>query len=135
MKTDTYTANLPDNSLMQLVNLTRIGLKQKSVHNLAKSLNINVSELSKYLPISERTLQRYPSNKTLSKTLSDHILQIQKALKKAINVFEDDGKAVEWLKHDNIALGSIKPIDLFDTYSGIEMVSDELSRIEYGVFA
>jgi uncharacterized protein (DUF2384 family) len=35
----------------------------------------------------------------------------------------------------SVPLGSIKPKELLDTTYGINMVADELGRIEHGIFA
>ena len=40
-----------------------------------------------------------------------------------------------WLNSVNLALGSLKPKQLLDSYFGIELIKDELTRIEHGVLA
>ena len=54
---------------------------------------------------------------------------------RAIAVFENRAKALEWLKSPNRALGSASPLSLLDTDLGAEAVLDTLGRIEHGVFA
>lgn len=116
-----------------LVDITRNGLPKKSINALADCLRLTIPELAKYLHISERTLQRYAPEKHLSIALSDHLLQIAKVYTKSLEVFEDAEDASCWLKQCNVALGNIAPIELLDTSAGIEMVLEELIRIEYGV--
>ena len=40
-----------------------------------------------------------------------------------------------WLDAENIALGGVKPKSLLDSTFGIEIVKDELTRIEHGILA
>jgi uncharacterized protein (DUF2384 family) len=40
-----------------------------------------------------------------------------------------------WLDSNNLALGGIKPKSLFDSTFGINLLKDELIKIEYGVLA
>jgi putative toxin-antitoxin system antitoxin component (TIGR02293 family) len=117
----------------EMVNIARKGIPMKAIDTLAKNLNLSRQELAKYLPVSERTLQRYTPEKILSQDLSDRILQIAKVYARCVEIFEGQEKASGWLKQSNIAFGKIPPIELLDTSTGIEMVSDELTRIEYGV--
>jgi putative toxin-antitoxin system antitoxin component (TIGR02293 family) len=50
-------------------------------------------------------------------------------------VFEDENTAIQWLKSPLKVLGGVSPIDLFDTSFGVQMVLDELGRIEQGVYS
>ena len=50
-------------------------------------------------------------------------------------MFEDKANFDSWLDTKSIGLGGIKPKDLFDTTFGINLVCDELTRIEHGVLA
>jgi putative toxin-antitoxin system antitoxin component (TIGR02293 family) len=122
-------------TVMQIISMTREGLPASVIGNLATHLGLTVSEFSGLLPVSERTIQRYSSEKQLSKGMSDHLLQIARIYTKSVEVFEDKEHAVNWLKTPCPALGNIRPLELLDTYSGIELVMNELNRIDYGVFA
>jgi putative toxin-antitoxin system antitoxin component (TIGR02293 family) len=117
---------------LEFVKAARNGIPKKSIDALAKKLNVPVSDLAKYLHVSERTLQRYEPDKILSPDLSDHVLQITKVYARCLEVFEDKKNAAYWLKESCIAFGNIAPIELLDTSTGIEMVFDELTRMEYG---
>jgi putative toxin-antitoxin system antitoxin component (TIGR02293 family) len=120
-------------SPFEMVNVARKGIPMKTIDTLAKNLNLSRPELAKYLHVSERTLQRYTPEKILSQDLSDRVLQIAKLYARCVEIFEEQEKASGWLKQSNIAFGKIPPIELLDTSTGIEMIFDELTRIEYGV--
>ncbi len=125
----------PTISSFDLMMLTRQGIPRAAIDALANSLHLSVSELTKYLHVSERTLQRYSPDKHLSTELSDRVLQIAKVYARSLDVFEDPEITSNWLKQPNVALGNIAPVEYLDTSSGVEIVLDELTRIEYGVFS
>lgn len=125
----------PTNTLQDLMSIVREGLLKTTIDTLAQILKISSKELSDYLHISERTLQRYDLDKKLSPELSDHLIQIAKVYIKAVEVFEDNTIAVEWLKYPSHALGGITPLSCLDNSSGIELILDELTRIDYGVYS
>jgi putative toxin-antitoxin system antitoxin component (TIGR02293 family) len=123
------------NSPYDLVDLARQGLFKSAIDSLAELLELPTKDLAKYLHISERTLQRYEDKKKLSPELSDHLIQLARVYARTVEVFEDHNKAVKWLKYPILALGGVTPISCLDNFSGIELVLDELGRIEYGVYA
>lgn len=118
-----------------LMELARQGLFKSAMDSLAQLLELSTRDLVQYLHISERTLQRYEDNKKLSPELSDHLIQIARVYARAVDVFEDRDTSVKWLKYPSHALGGVTPISCLDNFSGIELVLDELGRIEYGVYA
>lgn len=125
----------PIKSPYDLMELARQGLVRSAMDSLAQLLEVSTKDLVPYLPISERTLQRYDENKKLSPELSDYLIQIAKVYAKTVEVFVERDKAVKWLKYPNVALGGVTPLSCLDNFSGIELVMDELGRIEYGVYA
>lgn len=53
----------------------------------------------------------------------------------AIEVFEDENKAEQWLASYRQELGGLTPNDVIITAEGYETVKDMLGRIDYGVYA
>lgn len=124
-------------SPLDLIETIRQGLPKQALEQLAKALRVKVSDLEHILPVSRRTLQRYEQQdvKCLPKELSDHMLQVAKVYARAVDVFEDEERALAWLQAPIVALGGRIPISLLDTSTGVDLVLTELGRIEYGVFA
>ncbi len=52
----------------------------------------------------------------------------------AYEVFEDEDRVRHWISTSNKALNNKTPLQLFDTLTGPNMVSDILTRIEEGVY-
>jgi putative toxin-antitoxin system antitoxin component (TIGR02293 family) len=124
-------------SPLDLIETIRQGLPTQALERLAKALRVKVLDLEHILPVSRRTLQRYEQQNVtcLPKELSDHLLQVAKVYARAVEVFEDEERALEWLQAPIVALGGRIPMSLLDTSTGVDLVLTELGRIEYGVFA
>ena len=124
-------------SPLDLIETIRQGLPKQALERLAKALRVKVLDLEHILPVSRRTLQRYEQQdvKCLPKELSDHMLQVAKVYARAVEVFEDEQRALEWLQAPIVALGGRIPMSLLDTSTGVDVVLTELGRIEYGIFA
>jgi putative toxin-antitoxin system antitoxin component (TIGR02293 family) len=60
---------------------------------------------------------------------------MQSVLELAINVFENESVAREWLNQPNLATDERPPIALLGTEEGFLRVQTLLHRIEYGVLA
>jgi len=117
-----------------LIELTRQGLPGDAIDTLARNLGITVTELSRYLHVSSRTLMRH-RGKVLDKHLSDHLLTIGTVVARCTELFRSSEKASRWLKSPALALGNNRPLDLLDTTTGATMVLNLLGRIEHGVFS
>jgi putative toxin-antitoxin system antitoxin component (TIGR02293 family) len=122
---DTYT----------LINLVRNGIVFSYFNQLIKKIPFTMSEWSRFLHVSERTLQRYEKeNKTFDTSQSEKIIQIELLFNKGIEVFQDKPNFITWLNSNSIALGT-KPKDLLDNAFGIQLLNEELVRIEHGILA
>jgi len=119
-------------SPLETVALTREGLSGEVVGSLAAELGISKTELYSFLPVSIRTIQR-KAPAALDKDLSDHLVQIARVVARGIDVFGAKGKALHWLKSPCYTLDQATPLSLLDTFTGVGIVLDELTRIEYGV--
>jgi putative toxin-antitoxin system antitoxin component (TIGR02293 family) len=63
------------------------------------------------------------------------VLRLARVLTRAIDVFESQDAAKQWLQESSTALGERKPIDLLATDIGTEVVLNELGKIDHGFFA
>jgi putative toxin-antitoxin system antitoxin component (TIGR02293 family) len=135
-------APLPDGGCMlatvsglSWVDMIRRGLPGQTVAALSRKMGVSQKNLADWLHVTPRSLQRYTaSDANLSPELSDRVAQLIRVYCRCNEVFKDEEKASVWLRIPNYALGNVPPMSLFDTTPGIEMVLDELGRIEHGVF-
>jgi putative toxin-antitoxin system antitoxin component (TIGR02293 family) len=118
---------------MDFIKLSEKGLTKEAVENLAKYLDLSNQQIAEILPVSARTLQRYHPQKRFNALISEHVLLIAEAAVKGTEVFGSRVNFLPWVKSPCIALRNKIPLSLLKTKSGIDMVKDELGRIEHGI--
>jgi len=129
-------ATLDDKNAYSLINAIKEGIRFSFFEKLAKNIPFTLREWASYLHLSERSLQRFKKEKgTFNKVSSEKIIEISMLNKYGIEVFDDQDKFNVWLLTKNVALGGIKPKDLLDSSFGIQLLKDELTRIEHGILA
>jgi len=121
---------------VELVKLSRKGITIGLFEEIVKSSSYTIKEWSKFLHLTERTIQRYKKEKKKFEPLqSERIIEISKLQLKGKEIFGSKINFEEWMNSKIIALGNIRPIELLDSSFGIEMLMDELGRIEHGILA
>jgi putative toxin-antitoxin system antitoxin component (TIGR02293 family) len=121
------------NNQYDFIPLIKRGLYKKNLLKLAKEMSLPLKDFAGFLPVSERTIRRYKSSQRLSPNVTEHLIKIAELYTKGLDVFENKEKFLHWLDTDNKILSS-KPIQLLDTITGINLIIDELGRIEHGVY-
>lgn len=129
-------SSIDNNNVLSLIDLVRKGINIATFNLFANKSPFSLNEWSGFLHMSERTMQRYQKEKRSFDALqSEKIVEIILLYKKGTEVFGNDEKFNSWLETGNLALGNIKPKQLLDNTFGINLLKDELTRIEYGVLA
>ena len=113
--------------------LVERGLRYSSVVRLAELYELTVSELCALLPVSQKTLGRY-KEKPLSIDLSDHLVFLAEIYEQAVEVLGSREYALIWFKTPNYAFSYRRPLDLLRTFAGIKDITNELGRIQHGIF-
>ena len=81
-------------------------------------------------------MQRYrKENKSFDLPQSEEILEIAMLFNRGVEVFGNLSRFNEWLGLENIVLGNIKPKSLLDSTFGINLLKEELIRIEHGILS
>ncbi len=137
METDNLTIkSLENKDVFRLIDLTRSGVDYDTFKKFTTSYPLNPAVWSKILNMSERTIQRYKREKKRFDSIhTEKFLLIMLLFKKGVDVFGNTTNFLTWINSKNIPLGGIKPIDLLDNSFGINLVKDELIKIEHGVLA
>jgi len=118
------------------VKLSAVGITKSSLNTLASHIGISRKNMAEDIfDVSVKTLERKDSNTRLDKKTSSHALEIAKVVQHAYEVFRDEEKVKLWINRENKALNNMKPVQIFDTLSGLNMVNDILGRIEEGVYS
>ncbi len=121
---------------MPLIYKTRQGINFDSFVQLAGMSPFNIQDWSKFLHLSERTMQRYKKEKKrFGPIYAEKIIEITILQKYGAAVFGNDENYAQWMDINNIALDGSKPKDLLDSTFGIKLIKQELGRIEHGILA
>ena len=137
MRTDNLTfKSLDNNDIFKLIKTTRAGVGYETFNRLTGSFPLNSTDWSRILNVSERTIQRYRREKKRFDSIhSERLLLIMLLFKKGDEIFESTSNFISWINSKNISLGGIAPISLLDSAFGINMIKDELLKIEHGILS
>lgn len=125
-----------DGNVLAIIELVRHGIKYKDFSRIADYISFSLAEWAGYLQISERTIQRHQKERrTFHSIQSERIVELSRLYSYGVAVFGDKANFDTWLNSRSIPLGGRIPKDLLDTSFGLNMVRDELGRIENGIFA
>lgn len=113
----------------------RKGIQKSMLLTIARESGLTLKELSSYLRISTRSIQDKEPTQLIAPGPSERALYIAKLFKSGIDVFGSREKFHRWLNSTNMVMGGEKPVSYLDTFSGIQLVLDELNAIEYGFSA
>ncbi len=122
-------------SQMDLIELSQVGIPKDALVNLAKYLSFTIGQMAQLLPVTERTIQKYPPQKHFNSAVSEQILHIAEVAARGAEVFGTKDQFLSWLNHPSKAMANKTPMSLLNSRFGVEMVLDELGRMEYGVFS
>lgn len=124
-------------STLDLDKLIREGFPYKAGNHVRGLLNLPLPIFAGIIEVSERTLARVRKspNQRLSAIASDRLYRLARIFSIAYEVLEDEEKAKEWLRRQQVGLGGKTPLELLHTEAGAKEVEDLLWRIEYGVIS
>lgn len=85
---------------------------------------------------SMKTVQSHKhKNTVLDAATSEKLLKLFALYSKGVAVFGSVDAFTDWLSRPAYGLGNRVPDELLDTLTGVELIADELTRIEYGDLA
>ena len=129
-------SSIDDRGVLSIIDSINKGISFASFERIIKKYSFTLQNWADFLHISNKTLSRYQKeSKTFDALQSERILQIEILYSKGEVVFGDRENFTKWLETNNLALGDILPLDLLKTSFGIQLLIDELIRIEHGVLA
>lgn len=119
-----------------LVSRAKHGVPVSAFFDLIELSNLTKQELASLLDVSFKTIQRYQKEgKKMNALNSEQLLKMISLYQKAEEVFGSLESFNRWLRKPAAGLGNEIPLSLMETSGGIDLIYDELSRIEYGALA
>jgi putative toxin-antitoxin system antitoxin component (TIGR02293 family) len=119
----------------ELIAAVKAGLDVRVFVDLARRLGVSEARLAEVAGIAPTTLTRRKRAGALTPDEGEHVLRLAALLDRAVQVFEDEADAADWLRTPNLALGGDSPLALADTELGAREVDDLLGRLEHGVYS
>lgn len=123
---------------MEVYRAVTNGFPLQSVLNMIENSHVykRFGVLSKIVGASDRTLARRlkTPNEALTPEQSTRALNYAEVLEKATDVLGSRELAEQWMVKPARGLDGETPIDLISNSVGYELVTDFLTRIEYGVY-
>ncbi len=126
-----YEGNLKDR--LSLIRKAKNGIEAKYVLMILKYYNFKKDFIADMLNLSTKTLDRYTKeNRKLNPNDSELVIKLILLYKKGIEIFGEQSSFVNWLNKAAFGLGNLKPAEIINTSEGIDLIIEELSRIEFG---
>lgn len=122
-------------NVSDFIQCIREGVPKRALDNLIEVTGINAIEMAGIIRTSDRTLRRYSPKQKLNAEQSERVIELAKVYSRGEEVFGSLDAFREWMNSTVMALGNKKPKEFLDTSMGIEMLMEELGRIEHGIFA
>jgi putative toxin-antitoxin system antitoxin component (TIGR02293 family) len=111
------------------------GLPARAMWGFKESLEINNEQLGALLGLSRRSMTRLvPAKSVLNPVAGDRLVRSARLYSLALDVFENEDAARQWLKTPQRALDNSVPLDIATTDVGAREVEALLGRIEHSVY-
>jgi putative toxin-antitoxin system antitoxin component (TIGR02293 family) len=109
----------------------------KVIDDLVKITGMTLTTLASHVyEMTPKTLSSYRQKGKVLPTRSLEVsIKLQDLYAKGTGIFGDKTNFNHWLEKESYGLGMRKPINLLNTSSGIDLVYEELVRIEFGATA
>jgi len=117
------------------ISVIRTGIPKQAMTHLMQVADLTLTEMAAIIHTSDRTLRRYGPQQKLSQEQSERMVEIAKLYSRGEEVFGSMDEFRQWMDAILLPFGNKKPKDYLDTSLGINMIMDELGRIEHGIFA
>lgn len=112
------------------------GISATSFFETAERTGYKREQLAEVFDTSLKTFQRYErEQKKLNPQDSEKVLKIVALFGQGESVFGSSDAFRRWMDKPAYGLGGQIPFDLLHTSGGIDLISDEVTRIEYGDLA
>ena len=103
------------------------------IHILDELIGLKDSIIAKWLNITTRTFRNYKvQSSALKDNTKEHIVSLLSLYKHGIDVFGSKLLFEKWLSTPNMLLDNKAPMDFLVTISGIRLIDNRLTGMEFG---
>jgi putative toxin-antitoxin system antitoxin component (TIGR02293 family) len=124
------------NDRFWLIEAAAAGVPASAVYDLIGLTHLKKEFFAGMLNISSKTLDRYrKAEKRLTPSDSELMLKLFTLYRQGEKIFGNLDEFQKWIEEPAYGLGYKVPKTILQTPAGIDMIMDELIRIEYGDLA
>ncbi|HEY8927549.1 MAG TPA: antitoxin Xre/MbcA/ParS toxin-binding domain-containing protein [Mucilaginibacter sp.] len=121
---------------ISLLAQSKKGLSAKAALDFLSLSGFTQDEFQETFKTTVKTIQNHvKSSLTLDAALSEKLLKSFALFDKGIEVFGSAKAFQQWLNMPAYGLGNQLPFEFMDTITGIQLIEEELIRIEFGNLA
>jgi len=121
---------------ISLLNRSKKGLNAKVALDFLSLSGFTQDEFQETFKTTVKTIQNHVTRElTLDAALSEKLLKSFALFDKGAEIFGSASNFHQWLNTPAYGLGNQLPFDLMDTITGIQLIEEELIRIEFGDLA
>lgn len=117
---------------LKIIHASRSGVSRSDLKKFSMRVALPLTKISEVVPASYSTLAK---KSNYDKEVSERLFEIAEVYAKGFEVFGDERKFTRWLNKKSMALGGETPFSLLDTSYGVQLILNEIDRIDYGIFA
>lgn len=118
----------------KLYNALYVGFTYTIVIRISEIINLNDTEVAKFLRISKTTLSRRKKANRLNVEESDRCFRLIELIATVSQYFEEDEiRLAMWLKTPVFSLANKRPIDMVGTSAKLKEVHRLIHRLEHGL--
>jgi len=100
---------------------------------IKQTTDFNDDIISEWLNVSVKTFREYKKpHAHLKENTREHVLLLLSVIKHGISVFGSVTLFENWLKQKNIFFDQRSPMTFMNTITGIKLIDDRLTAMEYG---
>ena len=111
------------------------GFRVSVYRNIIERTKLSQHEFQQVTQIPVSTIKRRLKNdERFSTQESDAMYRLALLIKLATDLFDDETKALAWMRDSVYGLGGKRPLDMVSTSVDFDLVKDLIGRVEHGVF-
>jgi putative toxin-antitoxin system antitoxin component (TIGR02293 family) len=119
-----------------LLTSSKKGLEAKAALDFLNLSGFSHQQFQDTFKTTVKTIQNYTNQaQKLDASLSEKILKAFALFEKGITIFGSADVFHNWLHQPAYGLGNQIPFDILDTFTGVNLIEEELIRLEYGDLA
>jgi putative toxin-antitoxin system antitoxin component (TIGR02293 family) len=119
---------------VSLIKRSESGIPKSAVISFQHEVGLSNEELADALQISVRAFLGYDNADILKQRVSERVLLLANLYKRGFEVMGKE-RFLRWMNKELIVFGNSKAKTMLKSIFGIQILLDELGRIEHGVLA